>query len=165
MTLVTFSEALFKLSTLRGRRIPPIKSLSQNRVSCINWSCVYRIWSSALFHNDQEINNYSPSITSVDIIIMLMMSSKNICVNVFLMRARPKRYIKSLTRDSIKLYQWISKLKIFKSPFKFTWNAPLQNKNTGQWRRSVSLKCCPDCINIVKLNSKHFSNLKKLKRM
>ena len=50
------------------------------------------------------MNNYSPSITSVDIIAMLMTSSKNTCVNVFLMRARVKRYNKSLTGGSMKLY-------------------------------------------------------------
>ena len=43
------------------------------------------------------MNNYSPSITSVNIITMIMTSLKNTCVNVFLMRARLKRYIKSLT--------------------------------------------------------------------
>ena len=43
------------------------------------------------------MNNYSPSITSVNIITMIMTSLKNTCVNVFLMRDRIKRYIKSLT--------------------------------------------------------------------
>ena len=71
-----------------------------------------------------------------------------------------KRYIKSLTGETINLHLWKPNLKIRKSTFTLIWNAPLENKSTGQWRRLVPLKCCPDCANIVKLNSKHFSNLK-----
>ena len=103
------------------------------------------------------MNNYSPSITSVDIITMLMTSSKNTCVNVFLVRTRLKRYIKSLTGESIKLYLWISNLKICNSPFKFTWKLKCTLGKLKYWPViiSVSLKCCPDCASIVKLNSKH----------
>ena len=106
------------------------------------------------------MNNYTPLIFSI--MTMLMKSSKNNCVIIiFLMRTRLKRYIKSLTEESIKLYR-ILNLKTCKSPFKFTWNAPLENENTAQWSRSVLLlKCCPHCSNIVTLNFKHFSNLKK----
>ena len=106
------------------------------------------------------MNNYTPLIFSI--MTMLMKSSKNNCVIIiFLMRTRLKRYIKSLTEESIKLYR-ILNLKTCKSPFKFTWNAPLENENTAQWGRSVLLlRCCPHCGNIVTLNFKHFSNLKK----
>ena len=50
------------------------------------------------------MNNYSPSITSADVIAMLMTSLTNTCANVFLMRTRLKRYIKSLTGETIKLH-------------------------------------------------------------
>ena len=88
---------------------------------------IYKVHIWALLKVLHLLNNYSPSITSFDIITMLIALSKNTCVNVFSMRTRPKRYIKLLTGESIRLHLWISNLKICKPPFKFTWNAPLSN--------------------------------------
>ena len=50
------------------------------------------------------MNNCSLEITSVEIITMLMTSSENTLVNVFLKRTRQKMYTKLLTGESIKLH-------------------------------------------------------------
>ena len=92
---------------------------------------------------------------------------KNTCV--FLTKTGLKAYITLLTGESIKLHLRLSYLETFnsslnflkctpdKSFFKFTRNARMS--------RPVLLKGCSDCANNVKPNSKHFSRLKKLKRI
>ena len=94
---------------------------------------------------------------------------KNTCVKAFLTKTGLKAYMTLLTGEPIKLHLRLSCLEIFNSSLNFLKCAPDKSlfkfTRNARMSRPVLLKGSSDCANNVKPNSKHFSRLKKLKRM